>query len=575
MSIVHGGRTLLRNIIVNFVVKLLKSSRLGKRKKKRAASVIAKILAGRTTNFLIAKKLGKAKKYYYSKFFLFSYVDSNIKQEIYHTEAILLLSKVLRKKFHYAESENYLNQCQPSSHKEEINILREKFALYRHWARYKTYKVRKDKGNDSDASMCRVWAGVAITGLELFEKDIKFAFKNKKDIVAAHITALEMMRNKHETKDLRNNLIRGFVGKLCCARNNEEECQSLYSWISKAIDENEPSESKHYFNEIELKLCSSEGWSNLSALLWCLALFESSLCARRKSIECAFVEASETESVITLYRGLLASMDLDDTFKAEAIYKKLLEIVNNDVQESGIIKEIGFEKYKATIEHVESLLFRSSAKVENINFLDYIENKKIAIVGSSSGELPDELKKFDIVIELNVVNEKLTGKFEKILSLSHSPAKHFDFSSFSQSARGCKWIMVPEKYVDFFEGRGVNIFAKGASPHLYSGSLNHGMSVIYYLLKYKPSKIKIFNMNFYLSSSIYRDGYSPFDLKMKDLSLTTILLQANHDSFSNINFTKSLLNRNLVCADNGCKHVLNMELEQYAGEMKKIVLSLG
>ena len=97
------------------------------------------------------------------------------------------------------------------------------------------------------------------------------------------------------------------------------------------------------------------------------------------------------------------------------------------------------------------------------------------------------------------------------------------------------------------------------------------MSIIYEILKAQPQKIKVFNMNFYYSKDIYRQGYSPFASKSYEMSLTTILLQANHDCFSNINFTKNLFDRGLIEVDDDCASVINMAPEEYARGMQEIV----
>jgi tetratricopeptide (TPR) repeat protein len=92
--------------------------------------------------------------------------------------------------------------------------------------------------------------------------------------------------------------------------------------------------------------------------------------------------------------------------------------------------------------------------------------------------------------------------------------------------------------------------------------------IIYDLLRYRPSSIKVFNINFFLSPEAYRPGYlASYTDNYQSLGLTQVLGAFGHDYLADFTFTRRLHEAGLIDVDDEVGMILALTPEQYLNAM--------
>lgn len=212
-------------------------------------------------------------------------------------------------------------------------------------------------------------------------------------------------------------------------------------------------------------------------------------------------------------------------------------------------------------------------KTKDISYREFIENKRVAIVGpvECDGNNGEEIDTFDIVIRLNLLDINIYNKdkfgrkadvifyarecliqhYSQIIE-KHSNNKYICFNSYEDDPL----INKTEKYK---KTRQIINYSERRNNILFSGYTTHIQRAIFDTLRFKPKEIKIFNTNLWLD--IKENNHYIYQQKFDN----TILIL--HDIFSNFSVMRNLHNSGQIKADETLKKILEMKPSEYSDKM--------
>ena len=317
---------------------------------------------------------------------------------------------------------------------------------------------------------------------------------------------------------------------------------------------------------------------NLHALLWRFGYIEFSYkircCSKRSLVNC------NSELFYSLFR-IHSLLDDGDLYSAYKLFSE--EFLNDDV----LTKTNNNYINSSLIDLMEYFCFlgfnHSSTHEARDNYTsDLFHNKNVAIVGSSSLNQSDmnDLAESETIVFINKVDidilKSIDGCEKKIVVALSSSFGDFLSQEAIDSLNKCETVIVPKSRYSYFKDLlSCNVLSRSLKLDLYSGSLNQGIAIVYFVLRFLPECCKIYGMNFYLSDNIYREGYSNFSNSQSIVTLKTLLLQVQHDNLSNMKFVKALMTRLPLLLDSKAQYVIDLDDETYIKKMQHIVLMLS
>lgn len=200
------------------------------------------------------------------------------------------------------------------------------------------------------------------------------------------------------------------------------------------------------------------------------------------------------------------------------------------------------------------------------NFKNLIKDKTVAVIGPAVSciEAGDEIDGFDVVIRINYKGNNYFG--DPSINGTHIDVTYYNLGTTNnldfQILNGKLFCyVVPFNSIE-------NHYLGGAvrerrySPALVNGVPNMIQNIVFDVLLHSPSRLKIFNCDFYVGEAIYDESYIG---KSTKLSLANL---AVHDQWSQICFIKNLYLNQKIEVDSSCQRVLKMSFDEYFSILK-------
>lgn len=208
------------------------------------------------------------------------------------------------------------------------------------------------------------------------------------------------------------------------------------------------------------------------------------------------------------------------------------------------------------------------AMQEETGFAEFIRGKSVAIVGPVDVGLDNgcEIESFDLVIRFNPRSAVVLAseRFGQRTDIGYYSTINIATgeSGYLKAMNSLLWVVVEDRKRADLEWLSkvfvpVREHIRGWSydvPFLF-GTPNAVQRVLLDILRFQPSRVKIFNTNFYLTSN-FSGGY-------RDCQMNMFPGLAIHDPVSNFLFTRKCLHNWNVEADAVASEVLSLELDDY------------
>ena len=219
----------------------------------------------------------------------------------------------------------------------------------------------------------------------------------------------------------------------------------------------------------------------------------------------------------------------------------------------------------------------------DINFYNKIYNKTIAVVGPASplSENGEQIDRYDYIVRVNTL---IGGKVPITLDKSKTGLRtDIIYYNDDMVNRWCDIIMSPEnvhwnvfknkknceKFINLSKNKSCS---NQTTLDFLNGSTTAGAmmipNILFDLLKYNPKKIKIFNVDFYLSGFNYMKGYKNYINKARNEKRFVKELR-KHDAFFNYKLIKLFLNNKRIAIDEMGMIPLKMNSHDYASRLHK------
>jgi hypothetical protein len=234
-----------------------------------------------------------------------------------------------------------------------------------------------------------------------------------------------------------------------------------------------------------------------------------------------------------------------------------------------------FRKILSSYETDKQQLVFDILDSKDLEFIDYIKSKSVAIVGPTEpmNDLGKEIDQFDIVIRLSYLGKEHSVldslKFGSKTSISYFSA-HLRFfeNEVKQLPNEINYVCVTlpkfaPTVLDY-----PNIRKTFKFETCFIGKPNLIQSVLFDILFCKPSKIKVFCSNLFLTKKTYSDSY-PSTAMLNKLAgggahrgLNSLTFM-NHDPINNFLIMKRFFESGLMEADEELTAVLNLSVDEY------------
>jgi hypothetical protein len=214
----------------------------------------------------------------------------------------------------------------------------------------------------------------------------------------------------------------------------------------------------------------------------------------------------------------------------------------------------------------------------------YLKGKNVAIVGPafSGYSAGNEIDSFDVVVRI----------FYRGKSYLPDPEKQGSKVDVSYYNVKCAEMISEGSDYTFFQDLDYAVFKENKhsyqkklfdadngrvlfSPNrfLLNGSANMIPLVLYDLLNFNINKIKIFNVNLYLTThNTYFPGYQIEEKSKKNFTPSWYAF-AVHNPMTQFNFIKNLWRTGLIDVDQACENVISMSSQEYMNAMEDIYVN--
>lgn len=337
--------------------------------------------------------------------------------------------------------------------------------------------------------------------------------------------------------------------------------------------ENRAAELAAKCRDLETDLLEVDGWLRLFHLALRNGLLEPAVTFRNHATRRAYKGAGEGDPD-DCEAAFRAAVDRGEFDKAERLL--------NRIREYGRLQSRTLGQYTCYFLLAAGSREEAAGTAErqpdySIPFRKYVEGRSVAVVGPAASEERHgtEIDQFDIVVRMNYGRDSRISEPAKYGSRSDVAYYNQEFLNHMKSHGEYDFL----KELDFavFKSRIADL------PHelrtndrirrpmgvlkYFSGFPNLGQLIIGDLMLYRPSRVKLFYMNFYLARNSYHNSYFTAHDFEGENHLRSF---AHHDCFSQINFTRHLWDAGLIEADPVCREVLQLDPEEYLEALKRI-----
>lgn len=327
-----------------------------------------------------------------------------------------------------------------------------------------------------------------------------------------------------------------------------------------------------------------QGWLSLYDLCFTFGLIDILTILRNKAVQSSFAEAEiKTNNISSVELAFRAAIDQSQFKFAKQLLDRLEKLIidPNEFKNYKIYYLIQSGQYKP--EEFENYSFFGK-KNKNPSFQNLIEGKTIAVVGPApdDGLTGEEIDSYDIVVRANYQgygqfnNPEVYGSRTDVSYYSGFDSNQINKNKnylFLNDLKACAF----KEFKHPFQLKLLNdgIAHKMIRPKLiFNGASLNGLNIIYDLLHYFPSKIKVFKNNLFVSKNPYHKSYRKNHLdnigSINGLVPNERLAShSNHDLLSHFNFLNNLSKTSNIIFDNKLEYTLQMNIEEYLENLKK------
>lgn len=325
-------------------------------------------------------------------------------------------------------------------------------------------------------------------------------------------------------------------------------------------------------------------WLVLHGACICNGLFKVAGAARDKAIEAAYVEASApTASADSLVQAFKAAIDQGEFEGAAGFLARLRSVDSrrsliDDLQMYYYLNRGDIQEFRALAK--DRLTEGDSA------FADYIKGESMAIVGPApSGEDSGvEIDSFDIVARFSYRGRQFLPNPEQFgtkVDVSYyamvvaSQIEALEDHAFFADLRFALFKSLEHSFQKrLLQSQIGRVLSRNNS--FFDGSPMGLQNALFDLLHFRPGRVKLFHVNFFLAQSYYHPGYIigraeqavSGDRPRKILDRWLGL--AHHGLVNQLNFTRNLWKAGLIEADNSCEAVLRLTPAEYMAAIEEV-----
>ena len=311
-------------------------------------------------------------------------------------------------------------------------------------------------------------------------------------------------------------------------------------------------------------------WKNLSFIANSFGLHQIGYALRSKSVEYLYSRGTGNKCIDEICELFAAAIDQGDYETAKHIMDKNLRISKVFFKAAKkadlFLRIVSGQEKKAQIS-------KSIRSTEDGKFAEYLSGKTIAIVSPAQPyeKVGSEIDSYDIVVRINYTGASSLADKEFVGSKTSL--------SYYNGESGAKLLILENKdfiyELDYLvhkdEQNRLNMqdSRERAMHHfdifMLHGSLNMIPNMILDLLMFEVKQIKVFNVNFFLSSTVHNKNYIGYKENSELLYSLAV-----HDKVTQINLIRNLWKRKIINVDNECERILMTAKEELMEEYCKL-----
>ncbi len=412
--------------------------------------------------------------------------------------------------------------------------------------------------------------------IEIFFKEISVGNKKKASKVLDYV----LRRKFGELPEEYTTSLRDVIYGICYLNI---DCSSYDKKQSKLIKET---------RSLEFHNLSKEKWLNLEYLSIRVGLFKLSSIFRKKAVKKSCENIKEKRDKLNIFSFFSATIDESNFDFASSVLGESKNILNrkdyNDMLfyfllcSKGNLLKFNFEDYNFT-------------KIEK-DYFNYISGKRVAIVGPAPTNKKNgkEIDSFDIVIRLSykgkdyLPDPSIFGSKTNASYYGHENTGYYIVNYSGRFLEDLDWILFKsnkhEKNISKIKLSNYRYFKR--NRFYFSGSPTMIQNAVFDIMHFNPSRVKVFNTNFFLSKSTHYKEYHPsekqkkFGLKKRKKLYYNIWPNqvrdtrdfAHHNMLSQLNFIRNLWINGKIELDEDCAKVISMSNKEYLKEMENIYI---
>lgn len=324
-------------------------------------------------------------------------------------------------------------------------------------------------------------------------------------------------------------------------------------------------------------------WIVLQSACICNGLFKVGGAVRDKAIEAAYEEASDAgASVGCLVQAFKAAIDQSDFETARGMLHRLRSVRGG----SAVISDVEMYYY-LNIGDTSRLgtLTQDDLTKQDAAFAEYVNGKSIAVVGPApSGEaVGADIDSFDVVVRFTYRGREFLGQGREFGTRTDV--------SFVAGGSGIAFGQLVDRA--FFDDLRFVVF-KGVvqgyqkrelrsrrgrvlkrNRFLFAGTAMIAQNALFDLFRFRPGRVKLFHINFFLARDYYHAGYAIRSRGDTPEEIVRGIFArwrsfATHGIINQLNFTRNLWKAGLLEADGCGEAVLRLTTAEYLSAMEEV-----
>ena len=339
---------------------------------------------------------------------------------------------------------------------------------------------------------------------------------------------------------------------------------------------------------LEIMTLDAGGWYQLSRGLFSMGYFRAAWAAREKSLDLSISEAVFSDSSSTsLSRGLQAYLERMNLVELKAILRdRGVQISEKHLSQLRTFVSVFERGYECAL-NVEGFRCRQNETI----FKQLIKDKSVAIVGPGSpySNYGAEIEGFETVIRIKYIgkevldNKKYHGSRTDINWIGGINAVKFQENLLRDDFANIQLIMSNSTEVEFIGL--VPVYVVEDDDVLYRTPTTSGIRTLKEVIKYSPSKVKVFGFDFYSTltpyskemtkfyeESAWRFGH-PNDFVSRGVYFKFARARdfSEHDPVSNFRFAQNLYKAGLFDIEPYGKSILELTPYQYVERLEEML----